>query len=180
MSPERSSGKIKVPPLIRVLIEKIRERALDNLKECEELAPVLFFFKEDPTTKEGFGPQVAILPIHELMNSQEGKMVVQHIMEDSVEQEDIDIVIMVSEAWMAAFPADSTTREKVHQLKASEQSNREEAILFSILTKTRQYLGFSKIVREPELELLPLEIFATDEDPDTEGVLVRSRKPKIH
>ncbi|HWJ47182.1 MAG TPA: hypothetical protein VNS62_05990 [Candidatus Udaeobacter sp.] len=171
-----------VPPTVRYLAEYVRNKALIGIQQEQEIEPLLLIFREEKGTETGFSKTVGIIPLNKYMSSEYGKDFIKFLMVDTIKQEEIDIVIMIAEAWLAILPADSITQEEAHRVKVSERPDKQEILMLNIMTKTHQYLGTSKIVREPSPTLEPMEIYSTTEDSLIEGRLVRDKDdtPKIH
>lgn len=180
LTPKPLDTAQNVPSVIKYLLENLHRKAQHTLThENGSVEPVLFFFRTDKENSTGVGDNVALLPIGPLMTSSVGKNAVREIMEDAIRQPNIDIVIMVSEAWMAKLNA--YNREEALAVRVSERPDRIEVVLFNVMTKNKQYVGSAEIIRQPTgVTLEEIEIFVNDDTDELEGTLVRERKPTAH
>jgi hypothetical protein len=144
--------------------------------------PVLLIFSRDEDNETGFDPKVGLVQLDQFMSTEMGKSIVAELMQDVIREDGIDVVVMVTEAWLATLPTDSVSREEALKIRPSERPDKEEVVLLNILTKTDQYIGSSKIVREPSPTLEALRIFASSNDAPMEGMFIRNQgdAEKVH
>ena len=167
----------EVPAVIVKLVDRLHQRALEHLKHDKEIEPLIFFFKTDPEQADGIGPHVGVLPVGPLMNSVAGKRFVEFVMEDTIKEDQVDIVILMTEAWVAPVSAEQAAQLEEKPIRASEHPDKQEVVLFNIMTKSKQFLGSATIKREP-IRLEPVGIVPIDTDEGTSGNLVRQKKEK--
>lgn len=176
-----ATGPEDIPEFISFLADKIRALAADTITDDDqEFQPALFFIKKDEKAEFGISNKIAVLPLGSLVNSSSGKQVIRLMMEDAINADGIDVVIMVSEAWLAKIPKDECTEEEARNMRVRDRSDKKEVILLNIMTKDQQFIGCAEISREPT-DVGPLELHAIEGK--SGGTLVREKKdpdPVVH
>jgi hypothetical protein len=165
---------LDVPQNVRTFIELICTQVKIVIEDNEPVTPALLFHLVNPVKTRDIG----IMPIAELVNSQAGKELIRTIMEETIQQNNIDIVVFVSEAWAAKLSEEEKAQHVLKHKRVSERKDKVEILMFSIMTKDRQFLGSAEILREPSSTLAPLELFSVD-SPGSEGNLVRRQEPPV-
>ena len=165
----------KVPELLGKILENLHEQALVQLKEEGEVMPVIMAFSPQENAKV----KVFVYPVGSLMNSSNNKEIIRMMMEETIQKDEVTIVLLITEAWLLKLPAKNVTKKEVLQIRPSEHPDKEEVVLVNIMTKTEQLIANAKIYRDPvSLDKFDL-VSLTGE---SEGTLVRDEEdtPKIH
>ena len=165
----------KTPELLDKILKNLHEQALAHLNEDGEVMPVVMAFSPQEDTKV----KVFVYPVGRLMNSPDNKEIIRMMMEETIQKDEVTLVLLITEAWLVKLEAKEMTREKAVQLRPSEHPDKQEVVLVNVMTKTKQLIASAKIHRDP-VSLDDFDVVSLTGE--SEGTLVRDEEdtPKIH
>jgi hypothetical protein len=161
-----------VPPLIREALTTLLHGARSILSAKRNLRPVLFRFitEDDKITQRDY------VFVDSLVENSATKEIIRMLMERLVEEDQADFVIFLTEVWMAQVKPDELEETMG---RVSEREDKEEAVLASVMTKTRQIVLTACITRDPT-EVGEFKVIS--DEGKMEGTLVRDQEdtPPLH
>ena len=165
---------MKLSTELQLILDQLLEGANEFLGRGEQVQPAVFCFK---LSNEGVSA-ADYFSADPFLESDAKKELLMTFMNNLLKKDAADIVVLVTEAWIVKLAAKDFSAKDVAKVRASQHPDKQEIVLFSVLTRTQQFLGEARIERRENgsgvaahLELMPIE--------GGEGTLVRDRQEAV-